>query len=50
MIVELCAAIIVFIPVIFIGITKPRKAAEEYWNYMCPIPFSIIPSRHDNPE
>lgn len=49
MVVELCLAIIVFIPVIFIGVAKPRKAAEEYWNYMCPISYSIIPSRHDNP-
>lgn len=49
MVVELCQAIIVFIPVIFIGVAKPRKSAEELWKYMIPTSYSIIPSRHDNP-
>lgn len=48
MVVELCQAIIVFIPVIFIGFAKPRKSAEELWKYMIPTSYSIIPSRHDN--
>lgn len=49
MIVELSPAVVVFVPIAFIGVTKPRKSAAELWRYLPPIPYSIIPSRHDNP-
>lgn len=49
MIVEICQAIIICIPIIFIGITKSEKTAKRLWKYTPPIQYTIIPSRHEKP-
>lgn len=48
MIFELSAVVIVYLPILFVGILKSRKSAEEMWKYMKPIPYTTIPSRHEN--
>lgn len=49
MIVELSPAVVVFVPIAFIGVAKSRKSAVELWRYLPPIPYPIIPSRHEIP-
>lgn len=45
--VELCIAITVTIPIIFIGINKAIEIAEKMWTYVYPIPYNTFPSRHE---
>ena len=46
MTIDLCG-IIVYLPTIFIGITKARKAAAGKWDYVCLDQYTIRPSRHE---
>lgn len=39
--------IIVYLPAIFIGITKTRKAAVGKWAYIYLDQYVILPSRHE---
>lgn len=47
MIFDLCIGIIVYLPSVFVGIAKPRKAAIGKWEYICLDPYPIFPSRHE---
>lgn len=47
MVFALCLGIIVCLPSVFVGITKPRKAAAGKWEYIKMDPYPIFPSRHE---
>ena len=47
MVFALCLGIIVCLPSVFVGITKPRKAAVGKWEYIKMDPYPIFPSRHE---
>lgn len=48
MILELCAAVIVYLPLLFVGIKLWRINANGTWPYIPPIQYNTFPSRHEN--
>lgn len=48
MIVELCMAIVIVLPICFVGAAKSRKSASGEWIYVHLISYSTVPSWHDN--
>lgn len=48
MAVELCIAIVIILPICFVGSAKSRKSASGWWIYVRLISYATIPSWHDN--